>query len=216
MGRPGPRLQPIELTRLERNELERVAADQAATERRRLRASIVLHAADGRSNSEIAERLDVTDKTVRAWRKRFLEHRLDGLGDAARTGAPKESLELSEEQREVLLRYVRRSKTSNRLASRARIILRCADGLTNAAVADELNSTPHTVGKWRRQFLAHGLDGLHDADRPGAPRQIGDDKVEEVVVRTLETMPKGASRWSTRLMAKCVFHAIVITGIAGT
>jgi transposase len=48
------------------------------------------------------------------------------------------------------------------------------------------------------------LDGLHDGPRPGAPRTIDDDKVEEVIVRTLESTPKGATHWSTRQMAKAV------------
>jgi transposase len=82
------------------------------------------------------------------------------------------------------------------------MILRCADGLTNKAVAAELGLKPHTVGKWRKRFVRDRLDGLEDAPRPGAPRKIGDDQVEELLVATLESMPKGASRWSTRLMAK--------------
>ena len=49
-----------------------------------------------------------------------------------------------------------------------------------------------------------GIDGLHDTPRPGPPRRIGDDVVEEVVVRTLESTPKGSTHWSTRNMAKAV------------
>jgi transposase len=58
------------------------------------------------------------------------------------------------------------------------------------------------VGKWRGRFVEQRLNALADAPRPGRPRSIDDDKVEEVVVATLESMPKGASRWSTRDMAK--------------
>jgi transposase len=57
------------------------------------------------------------------------------------------------------------------------------------------------VGKWRTRFIKRRLEGLLDAPRSGAPRKIGDDQVEKVIVTTLESMPKGASRWSTRDMA---------------
>jgi transposase len=58
------------------------------------------------------------------------------------------------------------------------------------------------VGKWRGRFLKERLEGLYDEPRPGAPRRIGDEQIEQVVVRTLETKPRGATHWSTRGMAK--------------
>jgi len=120
----------------------------------------------------------------------------------ARTGRPTASLTLASEEREVLQRYVRRGKTSQRLALRSRIVLECAKGQNNQQVAAIVGVNAKTVGKWRARFATLRLDGLVDSPRPGAPRQIGDDKVEEVIVSTLESMPKGASRWSTRDMAK--------------
>jgi transposase len=59
-----------------------------------------------------------------------------------------------------------------------------------------------TVGKWRRRFMAHGLDGLRDDPRPGAPRTIEDQRIEAVIVRTLETSPPDATHWSSRGMAR--------------
>ena len=119
-------------------------------------------------------------------------------------GRPKAPLVVPEEDRQALLRWTRRSKTSNALAQRARIILRCAEGggwLTNSAVAKELGVTDATVGKWRSRYTARGLAGLLDEERSGAPRKISDDKVEEVVTKTLESTPKDATHWSTRSMA---------------
>ncbi len=119
-------------------------------------------------------------------------------------GRPTVALELSSEERTTLERYVRRRTCSQQLALRSRIVLECARGTTNREVAFKLGVTPHTVGKWRRRFAEMRIDGLHDEPRPGAPRTIDDDKVEEVIVRTLESTPKGATHWSTREMAKAV------------
>ena len=91
---------------------------------------------------------------------------------------------------------------SQALASRARIVLACAEGRSDLAVARDLGTTRETVGKWRRRFVQAGCDGLLDAPRPGAPRRIGDDDVERVVVQTLEALPAAATHWSTRAMAE--------------
>lgn len=118
-----------------------------------------------------------------------------------RTGRSKAPLKLSDDERLTLERFVRRGKTSQRLALRARVVLACARTPSNAAVADELQLSRFTVGKWRRRFVDKRLDGLLDGRRCGAPRKIGDDQVEKIIVTTLESLPKGASRWSTRDMA---------------
>jgi transposase len=111
-------------------------------------------------------------------------------------------LVLSSEERVALECYVRRGTVAQQLALRARMVLRCAAGLDNRTVAQEVGVWPAVVGKWRRRFVAKRLEGLLDEPRPGVPRSITDDKVEQVVIRTLETLPKGATHWSTREMAK--------------
>lgn len=119
-----------------------------------------------------------------------------------RTGRPKPELIVTPEEREVLERLVNRRKTAQQVALRAQIVLRCADGVDNKVVARELRVCKPTVGKWRSRFIAKRLEGLLDEPRPGAPRTIGDAKVETVVTETLEAIPKGATHWSTRRMAK--------------
>lgn len=57
------------------------------------------------------------------------------------------------------------------------------------------------MGKWRKRFIEDRLQGLHDEPRVGAERKITDDQVEAIVVKTLETKPKGRTHWSTRKMA---------------
>ncbi len=116
-------------------------------------------------------------------------------------GRPKAELVLSAEERATLERWVRRPKTAQALAVRARIVLRSAGGMSNGAVAAELGVHAATVGKWRRRFVAERLEGLLDEPRPGAPRRISDAQVEELIRRTLEQTPPAATHWSTRSMA---------------
>ena len=117
-------------------------------------------------------------------------------------GRPKAPLTLPDQDRQALLRWSKRAKTANALAQRARIVLRCADEVPNSAVARELGITDQTVGKWRSRYVALGLAGLLDEERSGAPRQISDEQVEEILVKTLESTPKDATHWSTRSMAE--------------
>ena len=109
---------------------------------------------------------------------------------------------LSEKERGELEMRVRRRKVARADAVRAQIVLLAADGLDNCAIAEELGVSRLTVGTWRRRFAKKRFDGLDDEPRCGAPRKIGDDKVTEVVTKTLETMPVDATHWSTRSMAK--------------
>ncbi len=120
----------------------------------------------------------------------------------AARGRPKATLVLSDAERNELARWARRPKTGQALALRSRIVLACADGSTNGAVAQQLRVTPQTVCKWRARFVAGRTEGLLDEPRPGAPRTITDDDVERVVTKTLESMPTGATHWSTRSMAR--------------
>lgn len=109
---------------------------------------------------------------------------------------------LSADERAYLERQVRRHRVARSLSERCRMILLCADGLTSKAVAETLGVHEHTVGKWRRRFLADRVDGLLDEPRPGRPRSVEDDQVAEVVERTLYSTPSDATHWSIRSMAK--------------
>ena len=117
-------------------------------------------------------------------------------------GRPKKrELVVSPEQKISLRRLLQQPRSSRSLAFRARIILECARGQNNAVVAAKLHTTGFTVGMWRNRFITGGLAALGDEMRPGAPRQIGDDRVERAVRLTLEEAPKGATHWSSRVLA---------------
>ena len=88
------------------------------------------------------------------------------------------------------------------LVRRAEIVLRCADGLDNGTVADELGTSRQTVGKWRERFRSRGPMGLYDERRPGKPRTIEDDDIIALLCKTLDTKPAdGSTQWSCRAMA---------------
>jgi transposase len=119
-----------------------------------------------------------------------------------RTGRPKNPLEITAEEREKLRTIALRPKSAQSMAMRARIVLGCAQVMSNSEVAQQLHITGATVGKWRERFRLLRLEGLLDEPRVGAPRQITDRQVEKVVTKTLESMPANSTHWSTRLMAQ--------------
>jgi transposase len=122
--------------------------------------------------------------------------------DAPRRPGPKlPELALTDEERATLQRWARRRNSGQALALRCRIVLACAEGHGNQAVADRLGISKPTVTKWRSRFVARRLEGLADEPRPGAARTITDEQVERVLTLTLETTPKDATHWSTRGLA---------------
>jgi transposase len=119
-------------------------------------------------------------------------------------GVPSPKLEpvvLSDDERGVLIGWSRRRKSAQALAARSRIVLRCAEGGTIGQVAVDLGVSRDMVSKWRSRFLADRLQGLSDEPRPGRPRVITDDRVEQVITKTLEETPGRDTHWSTRSMA---------------
>lgn len=109
---------------------------------------------------------------------------------------------LTDDERRTLHQWARRPKTAQRLALRARIVLACADGATNRAVAGTLQVSSNSVCKWRERFRVRRLEGLADEPRPGAPRKATDDVVVEVITRTLEGPPPQTTQWTTRAMGE--------------
>jgi transposase len=200
MSHRGP--SAVEVT-LSDEDRETLALWAPGSSRRAERARIVLACAEpGASNAQVAEALAVTAVTVGKWRRRFAEAGLAGLDDSPRPGRPKAGLELTGAERAQLEQWARRAKSAQALAQRARIVLGCAGGNDNKAVAAELGIGEHMVARWRGRFTARRLGGLHDEDRPGRPPSILPGKVEEVVTATLEELPRDATHWSRASMAK--------------
>ena len=200
------------LTARQRGELARIIGDDSCGGRLKDRVRIVVAAAEGAANNEIARQVGVAHNTVSIWRSRFAEGGVAALADrphrvwpGQRAGRPLAPITVTDEQREVLQRWCRRTTTAAGLARRARIVLLAGEGLGNSEVAERIGCDPATVTKWRKRFIEQGLVGLSDEYRSGRPRTITDDRVEDVVTKTLEGVPTGgATNWSTRSMASAV------------
>ena len=129
----------------------------------------------------------------------------------AKIGRPKAEVVITESERADLVRLTKRVRVNRAVAFRARVVLACAEAPDNA-VARRLRTTKTTVAKWRLRFLARRLEGLYDEPRVGAPRIVSDAAVEAVIVKTLETTPKGETHWSTRTMAKAAGMSHTMVG----
>jgi transposase len=110
-------------------------------------------------------------------------------------------------ERDALLTLTRKHGAPQALVERARIVLAAASGLNNKQIASMTRVCAATVGTWRNRFAERRMDGLYDEPRPGAPRGIGDEEIAATIRKTLETLPKGATHWSLRSMAREIGHA---------
>lgn len=110
-------------------------------------------------------------------------------------------LTVTADEHSELKRWVRAPSTPQALALRCRIVLACARGLDNAAVAREHGVSVQTVAKWRTRFEQGRLASLRDRSRSGAPRRITDVQAEQVLEITFTEAPPNGVRWTKRAMA---------------
>ena len=109
---------------------------------------------------------------------------------------------LNADERTQLSRLANSRSLPHGLVRRAQIVLACADGEPGNSIAQRLKVNKNTVVKWRKRYLEHGLQGLHDELRPGRPRTHQDERVAEVINTALHTTPPNATHWSVRAMAE--------------
>jgi transposase len=110
-------------------------------------------------------------------------------------------VEVSEQQRQELLRIVRASGSSQRDVRRARIVLLRADGKSQAETAHEVGVNRPVVALWEQRFRSKGLAGLKDAKGRGRKTSIAPQTVQRVVTEAVQP-PAGRTRWSVRTMAE--------------
>src|SRR5215510_15814105 len=113
-----------------------------------------------------------------------------------------ERIGISAADRERLERLVRDRNTPQKVVWRARIVLLASDGLTAEGIAAAVDKSLLTVRRWRRRFVAKGMDGLlKDATRPSRVKPLAPEKIKQVVHMTLHAKPPNATHWSLRSMA---------------
>jgi putative transposase len=119
-----------------------------------------------------------------------------------KTGRPRTPIVLSKEEALELATIAGSRSLPYGLVTRAKIILMSAQGHANRDIADKVSYSTQSVALWRKRFLRHGLSGLHDELRSGRPRSISDERVAELIQKTIRTRPEGGTHWSVRSMAK--------------
>lgn len=87
------------------------------------------------------------------------------------------------------------------LVQRAQIVLACANGEPGNEIAERMRLNKNTVGKWRKRYLAYGIEGLHDELRAGRPRRHDDGRVAQVINTALQSVPANSTQWTARSIA---------------
>jgi putative transposase len=138
-----------------------------------------------------------------AWRPEYEHPAVVVLGEEMlmARGPFCEPIVLSQEEREQLQAFARSRSLPHSLVRRAKIIMRAAEGVKSTEIAAQLGVHHGTVYLWRRRFSEHRVAGLYDEVRPGRPRTIAEERLAELLDRTLQTKPEGGSHWSCRSMA---------------
>jgi len=110
--------------------------------------------------------------------------------------------ELAADDRGTLKRWLQSSNTRRSLAERSRIVLLTADGMSATEIQRKLDVSRPTVCKWRRRYREDGVEGLRDTSRSGRPTTLTEKMAKRILDLTTTRIPKEATHWSTRLMAK--------------
>ena len=117
-------------------------------------------------------------------------------------GRPIAPIVLNDDEKVQLLSLANSRSLPHGLVRRAQIVLACADGEANSAIAERMKLTNTTVGKWRRRYREFGIEGLHEELRSGRPRSLNDERVAEVINKALQERPPADTHWSVRSMAE--------------
>jgi transposase len=116
---------------------------------------------------------------------------------------PAPKIQLSTEEKETLLRWMRSSRTEQRMVQRARVILLAAGGMNGRQIALKMQTREARVSKWLRRFARDRIAALNDSARSGEKRRKYDSATEARILKALdEPPPAGYSRWNGRLLAE--------------
>ncbi len=110
--------------------------------------------------------------------------------------------DLSPAERDELLALTSKGTVRARKMKRAQILLKAADGATDAAIIAALNVSRPCVERVRKRFVMGGLArALNDDPRPGQKRKLDGKQAARLVAEACSTPPTGHGRWTLRLLA---------------
>ena len=115
---------------------------------------------------------------------------------------PHKQIHVPDEDRRHLEAVLRAATTPQREVVRARVVLMSGEGKTVDEIGEETGLVRSTIYRWRTRYERMGLAGLSDLERSGRPRTLSTKKAKEILRLTVETIPREATHWSLRLMAK--------------
>jgi transposase len=116
--------------------------------------------------------------------------------------AAKYIVDLTADERETLLQLIRRGKPAARKVTRARILLKADEGLTDSQIAGALHVGTATVGRVRQRFVEEGLDSaLREKPRRGQRRKLTGKQEAHLIAVACSKAPEGHARWTLRLLA---------------
>lgn len=111
-------------------------------------------------------------------------------------------LNITKAQAKILNSWLRSTSLPQGQATRAKIIMSLAQGISPTDVAAAQRISRKTVHKWQNRFTQYGVDGLLDESRSGRPTVIDPETTKRVLQLTTERVPHEATHWSVQLMAQ--------------
>src|SRR6266571_5133704 len=119
---------------------------------------------------------------------------------------------LSADEREQLEQLLRSGQPATRKVTRARILLKAAEGWDGHAIADALTVGRATVERLRQRFVEEGLGALEERPRPGTQPQLEAQAEARLIAATCRSAPEGRKRWTVPLLAA----RVVARGLAAS
>jgi transposase len=124
-------------------------------------------------------------------------------------------LNLTEQERTLLLSLIQQGRTSARRVRRAQILLAAADGQRDATIAQVLHSRVSTVERPRKRFVEIGLEAAgHEQPRPGARRKLEGKQAAFLITLACSEPPTGRTCWTMQLLADRIVELGVVEAIS--
>lgn len=115
---------------------------------------------------------------------------------------PCKQISVSTENKSRLRALIRAGNTPRKLVERAQIILFFGEGKTAEEISELVGMSRTAVYRWGQRYEEKGLEGIQDLPRSGRPRVLPASKAKQILKMTVEQIPREATHWSLRLMAK--------------